>query len=559
MKKSLFIVLSMCLLVNIIAGCGIGIDRLEDESTCPSTNDQNYNVSYDSQKSNVSFNEQINCIDADGEDITLSQPDIQRYIIGEREQNSEEYHYEEESEFKRVTNAPFSTFSIDVDTAGYSNIRRYLMDGMMPPIEAVRIEEMINYFTYDYDEPKGNEPFSINTEFGICPWNDDHYLAMIGVQGKQIEKDELPPSNLIFLIDVSGSMNNPDKLPLLKSGFKLLVNQLDEDDNVSIVVYAGAAGVVLEGARGDEKEKIIQAINNLHAGGSTAGGAGINLAYKIAKDYFKENGNNRVILATDGDFNIGISSEKGLENLIVKRRKDNVFLSVLGFGKGNIKDNKMETLADKGNGNYAYIDSILEAKKVLVNEMGGTLFTIAKDVKIQIEFNPANVAEYRLIGYDNRRLADEDFNDDKKDAGELGAGHTVTAIYEIVPIGAKSSIGSVDDLKYQENKEEEKEINSKYPDELMLVKLRYKEPDEDSSKKIERIVTKSDIRRTNSYDFYFASAVAEFGLLLKDSDYKGESNYDHVLSQIRKYKGDDKEGYKSQLLHLVELSQIYDN
>ncbi len=354
--------------------------------------------------------------------------------------NTEEYNQIEEQPFLLVKNSPLSTFSIDVDTASYSNVRRFLNNRELPPADAVRIEEMINYFTSDYPYPQGNIPFSVTTEISQAPWQKQHKLVLVGLQGKPIAKENLPPSNLVFLIDVSGSMDEPNKLPLLKSAFSLLVQQLEKKDTVSIVVYAGAAGVVLPPTPGNQKSKILAAINNLEAGGSTAGGEGIQLAYKLAKDNFFKSGNNRVILATDGDFNVGVSSEGELVKLVEQYRNDNIFLTVLGFGMGNYKDNKMEQLANKGNGNYAYIDNSQEANKVLVSEMGANLLTIAKDVKIQVEFNPAKVQAYRLIGYDNRRLNDRDFNDDQKDAGELGAGHSVTALYEIIPVGVNSDI-----------------------------------------------------------------------------------------------------------------------
>lgn len=467
-----------------------------------------------------------------------------RYI----EKNTEEYAYIEENVYRASINNPLSTFSIDVDTASYSNVRRFLMDGQMPQKDAVRIEEMINYFNYDYPKPKGDVPFNIITEISECPWNDKHQLAMIALKGKEMIQEEKLRSNLVFLLDVSGSMNEPDKLPLLKSAFNMLVNQLDEDDKVSIVVYAGAAGVVLEPTSGDNKDKIIDAIESLQAGGSTAGGEGIELAYKIARENYIEKGNNRIILATDGDFNVGLSSDGELTRLIEKNRDDGVFLSVLGFGTGNLKDSKAELLADKGNGNYAYIDNILEAKKVLVDEIGSTLFTIAKDVKLQIEFNPAKVKGYRLVGYENRMLNNEDFNDDKKDAGELGAGHTVTAFYELIPFDSDEEIPGLDDLKYQNTK-------LKDSDDIMYVKLRYKQPNGEKSKLIELAVTKDYINKKASQDFYFASAVAEFGMLLRDSEFKGNSSYDHVIKLARNNKSDDLEGYRAEFIKMVKLAK----
>lgn len=393
------------------------------------------------------------------------------------EDNTEAYAPIQENVYQSVLQNPLSTFSIDVDTASYSNIRRFLMDGQLPPRDAVRIEEMVNYFPYNYKEPKGKEPFAISSQIADCPWNEKHSLAMVTLKAKDFNTDKKPANNLVFLMDVSGSMNEPDKLPLLKSSFKLLVNQLDEEDKVSIVVYAGAAGVVLDATHGHRKDEILDAIEELDAGGSTAGGEGINLAYKIAKENFVDDGNNRIILATDGDFNVGPSSEKELTKLIEENRKSGIFLSVLGFGTGNLDDRTAELLADKGNGNYAYIDTILEAKKVLVDQIGSTLYTVAKDVKYQLEFNPGKVKGYRLLGYENRLLNDEDFEDDTKDAGEVGAGHVVTAFYELIPADSDEEIpGS--DLKYQTTR-------VKPSDEWMTIKVRYKEPDGHVSKLIE--------------------------------------------------------------------------
>lgn len=468
------------------------------------------------------------------------------YIQGEM--NTEEYADIDENGYKVSLQNPLSTFSIDVDTAAYSNIRRFLMDGEMPQRDAVRIEEMINYFTYDYPKPDGEAPFSVITEISKCPWNENHNLAILALKGKEIQTEERVASNLVFLIDVSGSMNQPDKLPLLKSAYKMLVNQLDEDDRVSIVVYAGAAGIVLDSTSGSDKDIIIDAIENLSAGGSTAGGEGIELAYKIAKESFIDDGNNRIILATDGDFNVGPSSDGELKRLIEKKRNDGIFLSILGFGTGNLKDSKAELLADKGNGNYSYIDNILEAKKVLVDEIGSTLFTIAKDVKIQVEFNPNKVKAYRLIGYENRLLNDEDFNDDKKDAGEIGAGHTVTAFYELIPSDSDEEVPGVDELKYQDSK-------IKDSNDIMYVKLRYKEPQGEKSKLIEFPVADIKASAEASQNFNFASAVAEFGMLLRDSEFKGESSYGHVIELAEKNKGDDMEGYRVEFIKMVKLAR----
>jgi len=415
---------------------------------------------------------------------------------------------------------------------------------------------MVNYFKYEYPQPAGKDPFSINTEISDAPWNKDHKLVMIGLQGKKIPMENLPASNLVFLIDVSGSMQGPERLGLVKASMKMLVEQLREQDKVAIVVYAGAAGLVLPSTSGEEKETILEAIEKLEAGGSTAGGAGIKLAYKTARNYFIKGGNNRVILCTDGDFNVGASSDQDMETLIETERKSGVFLTILGYGMGNYQDAKMQKLADKGNGNHAYIDGISEAKKVLVNEFGGTLFTIAKDVKLQIEFNPAKVQGYRLIGYENRMLAKEDFNDDKKDAGELGSGHTVTAIYEVIPVGVKSSfLKDVDALKYQ--KDVAPLSKSKQTDEILTVKFRYKAPDGEVSKLIEHPVADKQVAIAKTSDnFRFAAAVAQFGMLLRDSEFKSAASYTSVVEMARKARGNDDEGYRSEFIRLVESAQL---
>jgi Ca-activated chloride channel family protein len=467
--------------------------------------------------------------------------------------NTEGYDHIVENRFLKVTDNPLSTFSIDVDADSYSNVRRFINQGQIPPAGAVRIEEMINYFHYDYPQPETGRPFSINTELSDAPWNRDHKLVLIGLQGKKIPTENLPASNLVFLIDVSGSMSDPNKLPLVKASMKMLVDQLREQDRVSMVVYAGAAGLVLSPTSGAEKTKIKDAIDRLESGGSTAGGAGIKLAYKTAKEFFVKGGNNRVILCTDGDFNVGESSDDAMERLIEEERKSGVFLTVLGYGMGNYKDSKMQKLADKGNGNHAYIDGMSEAKKVLVNEFGGTLFTIAKDVKLQVEFNPAKVQGYRLIGYENRMLAKEDFNNDKKDAGELGSGHTVTALYEVIPVGVKDTfLAKVDPLKYQKNVTE-RFSKSSYNGEIMTVKFRYKAPDEDISKLIEHPVVDKQVPIARTSDnFRFAAAVAEFGMLLRNSEFRANASYESVSNLARKAKGPDEEGYRIEFIRMVE-------
>ena len=470
--------------------------------------------------------------------------------------NTEDYDHIIENKFLAVMQQPLSTFSIDVDRASYANVRRFIENGQLPPKGAVRIEEMINYFDYNYAPPANNDPFAIHTEIASCPWNTKHKIVQIGLQGKKISTESLPPSNLVFLIDVSGSMDEPNKLPLVQESLKLLTDQLREKDNVAIVVYAGNAGLVLPSTAGSEKEKIKKSIDGLSAGGSTAGGEGIRLAYKIAEENMKLHGNNRIILATDGDFNVGTSSDDELDELIENERKTGIYLSVLGFGMGNYKDNKMQQLADKGNGNHNYIDNLNEARKIFVSEFGGTLFTIAKDVKLQVEFNPAFVNAYRLIGYENRALANEDFNDDKKDAGELGAGHTVTALYEIIPAGEKDTlIKSVDDLKYQSLKE----ISYKGA-ELMNIKLRYKEPESDSSKLlIYPIADENKNWEEASDNFKLSAAVTEFGLLLRESSYKQNSSFEQTLAIAKSAVGEDKNGYRREFVKLIEDTEALKN
>jgi Ca-activated chloride channel homolog len=464
--------------------------------------------------------------------------------------NTENYDVINENIFKEVFHNPLSTFSVDVDRASYSNVRRFLNSSQKPPVDAVRIEEMINYFRYDYPQPGDEHPFTVNMEMGTCPWNENNHLVLIGIQGKEIMADQVPPGNFVFLIDVSGSMFSPNKLPLVKQSLKIMVDQLRPEDRVSMVVYAGAAGLVLEPSSGNDKVKIMAAIDRLEAGGSTAGGAGIRLAYKTAKENYIPKGNNRVILATDGDFNIGISSDAEMVRLIESYRDEGVFLSVLGFGMGNYKDSKMEKISNAGNGNYAYIDNIMEAKKIFGEELWGTLFTIAKDVKIQVEFNPAKVKAYRLIGYENRLLNKEDFNDDKKDAGDIGSGHTVTALYEIIPADSDTELPAVDPLEYQKASM----VNSKN---VMTIKLRYKKPDEDISNLIVQRLSEKDMQNKNpSHNFLFAASVAEFGMLLRNSEFKGNADYDKTLAMATKSKGADVYGYRGEFIKMVETAKL---
>lgn len=475
-----------------------------------------------------------------------------------REMNTEEYKAFKENRFLSAVQNPLSTFSLDVDVASYGNIRRMINKGQMPEKDAVRVEEMINYFSYNYPQPTDGHPVRIVTETTVCPWNKQHQIVRIGVKAKEIPSETLPASNFVFLIDVSGSMYGADKLPLVKSSMKLLVNNLRPKDRVAIVAYAGAAGEVLPSTSASDKQKIMDALENLQAGGSTAGGAGIQLAYKIAEKNLIKGGNNRVILCTDGDFNVGVSNSEGLESLIEDKRKSGVFLTVLGYGMGNYKDNKLQTLAEKGNGNHAYIDNLQEANKVLVNEFGSTMYAVAKDVKLQVEFNPNFVNAYRLIGYESRLLNDEDFNDDTKDAGELGAGHTVTALYEIVPVGVDMPVGKVDKLKYQQTKNEVSMPKFTDSKELLTVKLRYKNPNEDKSKKLEIPVLANNLNLNVSEDFNFVMAVAMFGQLLRNSDFKGDATYKNVTELARKGLGDDVNGYRREFIRLVEAVEQLD-
>jgi len=473
--------------------------------------------------------------------------------VADQEFNTEDYSTINENGFKNPINQPLSTFSIDVDNASYSNIRRFINMGQLPPKDAVRIEEMINYFDFDYKQPTDEKPFAVSAEIATCPWNSKHNVLMVGLQGEEIEKANIPPSNLVFLLDVSGSMNADNKLPLVKSAMRMLVDELRPQDKVSIVVYAGAAGLVLDATPGTNKKKILDALENLSAGGSTAGGEGLRLAYKVAGENLIEKGNNRIILATDGDFNVGISSDSEMEKIVSEEKQKGIFITVLGFGMGNYKDNKLEIISDKGNGNYAYIDNIQEARKIFIKEFGGTLYTIAKDVKIQIEFNPEKVKAYRLIGYENRLLNAEDFKDDKKDAGEMGSGHQVTALYEIIPIGVDTQIPDVDKLKYQQL---EKSSSNSHNHEMATLKYRYKEPDGNSSIADSLIIKEPKNRNTEtSANFNLATGIAQFGMLLRNSEYKGNSTVDNTVELVKKGRGSDEEGYVGELIRLIESAK----
>ena len=477
-------------------------------------------------------------------------------VTSEQPFNTEAYAAHAENPFLKVRHAPLSTFSIDVDTASYANVRRFLRQGSAPPSEAVRIEELINYFSYEYPDPVGKVPFSVQTELSDCPWQPTHRLLRVGLKGKEIARTQQQPYNLVFLVDVSGSMAQSDKLPLLRRGLELLVRQMRPQDRIAIAVYAGASGLVLPSTSGNEQDEILRALHQLEAGGSTNGAEGIELAYQVAQQHFLKSGVNRVILATDGDFNVGTTSQGALVRLIEQKRKSGVFLTVLGFGQGNLKDSTLELLANKGNGNYAYIDSLREARKVLVNELGSTLLTIAKDVKIQVEFNPSRVGAYRLIGYENRLLAAQDFNDDKKDAGEIGAGHSVTALYELVPPGAVDSARSVDALKYQTGLAPSA---SAAHDELVTVKLRYKLPTTDISEKLVQVVKDQTTPFASASTAQrFSAAVAAFGLVLRRSEHKGNASFELARKLASSALGADPQGTRREFLVMLSEAERVD-
>ena len=466
--------------------------------------------------------------------------------------NREQYDKIDENPFIAVAAHPRSTFSIDVDRASYANVRRFLLQGKSPPIDAVRIEELINYFPYGYAEPEGDAPIAITAEIGEAPWRARHLLVRIGLQAKRLDLEGAPPANFVFLLDVSGSMQPPNKLPLLKRAFALLVEQLRPQDRVAIVVYAGSEGLALPSTPGSEKDAILGAIEQLEAGGSTAGGAGIRRAYSEAAAHFVPGGNNRVILATDGDFNVGVSSDAAMVRLVEEKRQSGVFLTVLGFGEGNLQAAKLEKLAQHGNGNYAYIDNLLEARKVLVHELGGTLYTVAKDVKVQVEFNPERVRAYRLIGYENRLLADEDFADDAKDAGDIGSGHSVTALYEVIPAGVTSDVAvrELEPLRYQNVTTQPREGR----EELLYVQVRYKAPDGDRTQ-LMNLPVRNDPSHAPSLDFRFQAAVAEFGLLLRHSEHRGGADWGRVVATAREGLGGDPNGYRAEFVRLAQAAQ----
>ena len=532
--QSLYLIIFVLPFLLLLASCGENGDGLQFGSRSMATGSAAQPERLDAAEEEISLD------DVSGDSVSF-----------DRNMSPEELY---ENSFRAVSHSPLSTFSIDVDAASYSNVRGYLNRGLTPPPSVVRIEELVNYFSYAYPEPTGEHPFAFNTEVADCPWNPEHRLVRVALQGKHINAEQLPPANLVFLIDVSGSMADEDKLPLLKQSFHTLVDQIRPQDRVAIVAYSGNAGLVLKSTPGSNKEAMRKAIDRLESGGSTAGGAGITLAYKIAAKYYNKQGNNRVILATDGDFNVGLATEKELVALIEKKREKGIFLSVLGFGTGNYQDRKMEQLADNGNGNYYYIDNLREGNRVLSSELGATLYAIAKDVKLQIAFNPDNVKSYRLIGYENRVLAARDFDNDAKDAGELGAGHSVTAFYEVVPVGAETGYAIDQSNPEDYNLEDDSPIRFTDGD-LMAARLRYKEPTGSTSKLIEHLITDHSASISEaSTEFRFAASVAEWGLLLRGSQYKGTASYGQVLQLAQDGLGSDQNGYRSEFISLVRKS-----
>ena len=535
-KRNLALTLAAVMLTSALTGCSGSMEVATDSAYYEPVLEEAYTES-EAMDAATDFSYSINGELAD-----------YYYDYEPVEHNTEEYNSITENRFLSTVTNPLSTFSADVDTASYSNVRRYIEDRELPPADAVRIEELLNYFTYDYPEPNSDEPFSVTTEVSACPWNADSLLLLVGMQAEKLDADAMPDSNLVFLIDVSGSMDSYDKLPLVKEAFMLLTEQLDENDRISIVTYASSDEVVLEGATGNDKQAISDAIYMLDAGGSTAGSAGITTAYEIAERYFIEGGNNRIILATDGDLNVGPSSEGELTRLVEKKRENGVFLSVMGFGTGNIKDNKMEALADNGNGSYHYIDSVSEARRVLIEEMGGTLFTVAKDVKFQVEFNPSVLKGYRLIGYENRVMADSDFNDDTKDAGEIGAGHRVTVLYEIVPVDSAMDI-EAPELTYTATE-------GTGSNDYLTVKVRYKEPNGSTSMLLSYPVGQEFYTEQPSDNFVFASSVALYGMLLRDSQYCGDANYDMVIDMLLSRDTLLNDDYKDEFFNIVDDTRL---
>lgn len=540
-KKGLVLVLSLTMVMGMMTGCGRSDDTA---STAESGHSSHKN------KTEAATSDEYICYETDNGCYDTSPSYCEEPCEDYYYYDTEEYSKAQENGFSVVTEQPFATFSANVDTASYANVRRMIEDGYTLDMiyeDAVRAEEFINYFHYDLEAPKGDDKFSVATEIAACPWNEDHQLMMVGMATQELDMDDAPESNLVFLIDVSGSMADDDKLPLLQQSFKELVEELDEDDTVSIVTYASGVEVVLDGAKGSEKRKITEALEDLMAGGSTNGEGGIQKAYQTAEKHFIKGGNNRVIMATDGDLNVGVSDTDDLEDLIEKKRDSGVYLSVLGFGAGNLKDEKMERLADCGNGNYSYIDSLFEAKKVMVEEMGSTLVTVADDVKIQVEFNPVNVYSYRLIGYENHMLAAQDFNDDTVDAKEIGAGHQIVALFEVIPAGSKDAVAS----RYSVDQVDLDVPVSQYENEYAYVGVRYKEPGASESDLINYTFEKDDITTNPSENFQFAAMVAEFAMILSDSEYKGTSNFEDIMTAYKEL--DETDEYQDEFYSLVRL------
>lgn len=544
-QKSSSIIVDKCVEINSIKDVETIEEAIESPQTlmfAPPVISEDYEI-----------NERVITMDELASSSTNRESITTRTEYARLQLNTEQYPTFNENKFQLAKDVPLSTFSIDVDAASYSNMRRFINQGQLPPSDALRIEEMINYFSYNYNQPEGSDPVNILTEVGECPWNKKHRLVKIGLKAKEIESSKLPVSNFVFLIDVSGSMRGGNRIELVKSSLKLLLNNLRAEDKVAIVTYAGNAELLMPPTSGADKQKIREVINNLQVGGWTDGGSGMQLAYDVARKNFVKDGNNRIIMCSDGDFNVGAQSDNDLQTLVEKERKSGVFLSMLGYGMGNYKDDKMQTIAQAGNGNHAYIDNLQEANKVLVNEFGSTMYTVAKDVKLQLEFNPSKVQAYRLVGYETRLLRKEDFNNDAIDAGEMGAGHTVTAMYEVIPVGVQSNfVGSVDALKYQKEQNTESLFNTS--PEMLTVKLRYKQPDGDTSKLMLRTLIDAKNDRVSD-DFKFASSVAMFGQLLKESDYKGTASYDEVIALATDGLGKDQYGYKKEFIRLVESTK----
>lgn len=550
-KRTIALILSLVLALGL-TGCAKGDSKADrgytSEATTNNTFKSNNYATADVATESEEYRYFEPAVTASVESYDANGGSNQDQLKADIDWNTEEYKHINENGWKAVNVSPFSTFAADVDTASYANLRRMINYGQRIPEDAVRIEELVNYFKYDYKAPSNDEPFSITTEMTPCPWNDKTQLLMVGIKAKDIDMSQRKPSNLVFLVDVSGSMAGDDRLGLVQKSFKMLTEELNQDDRISLVTYASGNKVVFEGLSGANKTEIRDYVENLFAGGGTNGSAGIQTAYEIAEKYFIEGGNNRIILATDGDLNIGITDEGSLTRLVQEKAKSGVFLSVLGFGWGNISDSRMEALADNGNGNYNYIDSMNEAKKVLIDEMGGTLFTVAKDVKIQLEFNPAEIKGYRLIGYENRTMAAEDFNDDKKDGGEIGAGHTVTALYEVALKDSEQEIPEVESKYTAKTSYDTDSTSSEY----LTVNIRYKEPDGDTSSLITRPVDSLSYTDTMSENLSWAAGVAQAGMLIRKSEYAGTSTLEDVISRLSGLNSTKEDEYRKEFCEMLE-------